>query len=104
MTAESVYARLQLGVLTLVDLAGSESVGRSGARDERAKEAGNINKSLLTFSRVIKALAKNEPHIPYRYVPPAPQLHSSTAHLFLITHPSTQSPSHVRVFIKVVML
>lgn len=52
--------------LTLVDLAGSESVARSGAEGAMAKEAGNINKSLLTLGRVINALACNEPHIPYR--------------------------------------
>ena len=36
------------GRLYLVDLAGSENIGRSGAKNIRAKEAGNINKSLLT--------------------------------------------------------
>ena len=36
------------GRLYLVDLAGSENIGRSGAKNLRAKEAGNINKSLLT--------------------------------------------------------
>jgi kinesin family member 11 len=41
-------------------------VGRSGAEGAMAKEAGNINKSLLTLGRVINALAMNEPHIPYR--------------------------------------
>ena len=29
--------------LNLVDLAGSENVGRSGAKDARAREAGNIS-------------------------------------------------------------
>ena len=37
------------GQLNLVDLAGSECVGRSGATDKRAREAGSINQSLLTL-------------------------------------------------------
>lgn len=56
----------KVGRLTLVDLAGSECVGRSGAVDMMAKEAGTINKSLLTLGRVIQALAANEKHVPYR--------------------------------------
>jgi hypothetical protein len=56
----------QTGKLTLVDLAGSECVGRSGAMDDTAKEAGTINKSLLTLGRVIHALAANDKHVPYR--------------------------------------
>ena len=42
---------LRIGKLNLVDLAGSENVGRSGAMDKRAREAGNINQSLLTLSK-----------------------------------------------------
>lgn len=49
-----------------VDLAGSENIGRSGAVDKRAREAGNINQSLLTLGRVITALVERAPHIPYR--------------------------------------
>lgn len=49
-----------------VDLAGSENIGRSGAVDKRAREAGNINQSLLTLGRVITALVERTPHIPYR--------------------------------------
>jgi hypothetical protein len=63
----AVFAQLQTGKLTLVDLAGSECVGRSGAVDDTAKEAGTINKSLLTLGRVVHALASNEKHVPYRY-------------------------------------
>ena len=40
---------LRIGKLNLVDLAGSENIGRSGAMDRRAREAGNINQSLLTL-------------------------------------------------------
>lgn len=58
---------LKTGKLNLVDLAGSENVGRSGAVDRRAREAGNINQSLLTLGRVITALVERAPHIPYRY-------------------------------------
>ncbi len=58
-----------------VDLAGSENIGRSGAVDKRAREAGNINQSLLTLGRVITALVERTPHVPYRLVPSAVLLH-----------------------------
>ncbi|VDN22065.1 unnamed protein product [Cylicostephanus goldi] len=58
--------KLNLGKLNLVDLAGSEHIGRSGAEGKRAKEAGNINQSLLTLGRVITALTSSAPHVPYR--------------------------------------
>ena len=57
---------LKIGKLNLVDLAGSENIGRSGAVDKRAREAGNINQSLLTLGRVIKSLVEKAPHVPYR--------------------------------------
>lgn len=57
---------LKTGKLHLVDLAGSENIGRSGAVDKRAREAGNINMSLLTLGRVITALVEKAPHVPYR--------------------------------------
>lgn len=52
-----------------MDLAGSENIGRSGAVDKRAREAGNINQSLLTLGRVITALVEKRPHVPYRCGP-----------------------------------
>ena len=56
-----------ISTLNLVDLAGSESVRNTGATGERQKEGSNINKSLLTLSRVIKSLSsKNAPHINFR--------------------------------------
>ena len=57
---------IRVGKLYLVDLAGSENITRSGAVDQRAKEAGNINKSLLTLGRVITALVEGQGHVPYR--------------------------------------
>uniref|UniRef100_A0A914LC04 Kinesin-like protein n=1 Tax=Meloidogyne incognita TaxID=6306 RepID=A0A914LC04_MELIC len=57
---------LRQGKLNLVDLAGSENIGRSGATDIRAREAGNINTSLLALGRVINALTMSASHIPYR--------------------------------------
>lgn len=60
---------IRTGKLNLVDLAGSESVGRSGAENKRAREAGMINQSLLTLGRVINALVDKSTHIPYRYDP-----------------------------------
>ena len=57
---------VKTGKLNLVDLAGSENTGRSQAVDKRAREAGNINQSLLTLGRVITALVERTPHVPYR--------------------------------------
>ncbi|RZC36842.1 Kinesin and/or SCP-1 domain containing protein, partial [Asbolus verrucosus] len=57
---------IKTGKLHLIDLAGSENIGRSGATEMRAREAGTINKSLLTLGKVIKALAQKMQHIPYR--------------------------------------
>ncbi|KAF3164131.1 kinesin motor protein cin8 [Orbilia oligospora] len=57
---------MRTGKLNLVDLAGSESVGRSGAENKRAKEAGMINQSLLSLGRVITALVEKNSYIPYR--------------------------------------
>eukprot|EP00775_Hariotina_reticulata_P002385 gene2385-2689_t len=57
---------IKIGKLNLVDLAGSENISRSGAKDNRAREAGNINQSLLTLGRVITALVEHSGHVPYR--------------------------------------
>jgi len=54
------------GKLTLVDLAGSERVDKTGATDQRLKEAQAINKSLSALGNVISALHSKEKHIPYR--------------------------------------
>lgn len=60
---------LKVGKLNLVDLAGSENIGRSGAENKRAREAGMINQSLLTLGRVINALVDRSSHVPYRCAP-----------------------------------
>ncbi|KXN89241.1 Kinesin-like protein bimC [Leucoagaricus sp. SymC.cos] len=57
---------LKVGKMNLVDLAGSENIGRSGAENKRAREAGMINQSLLTLGRVINALVDGATHVPYR--------------------------------------
>jgi kinesin family protein 11 len=49
-----------------VDLAGSESLGKSGAVDEQAKQAGTINQGLLVLRRVVDALASRQAFVPYR--------------------------------------
>jgi kinesin family protein 11 len=54
------------GKINLVDLAGSENIGKSGAENKRAREAGMINQSLLTLGRVINSLVDRSPHTPYR--------------------------------------
>ena len=65
-TADNGEDIVTSGKLNLVDLAGSENIGRSGAENKRATEAGLINKSLLTLGRVINALVDRSSHIPYR--------------------------------------
>lgn len=50
----------------LVDLCGSERIAKTGAMEERLKEAQNINKSLLSLGNVISALVEKKKHIPYR--------------------------------------
>ncbi|ONL96688.1 Kinesin-like protein KIN-5B [Zea mays] len=57
---------IKYGRLNLVDLAGSENIARSGAREGRARETGEMNKSLLTLGRVINALVEHSVHVPYR--------------------------------------
>jgi kinesin family member 11 len=57
---------LKTGKFNLVDLAGSEDIGKSGAEDQRAKEAGSINQSLLVLGRVMRDLVAKESYIPYR--------------------------------------
>ncbi|KAJ1948073.1 Kinesin- motor protein, partial [Dispira parvispora] len=57
---------IKVGKLNLVDLAGSENIGRSGAENRRAREAGLINQSLLTLGRVINLLVEGVAYIPYR--------------------------------------
>lgn len=54
--------------MNLVDLAGSEDINKSGAVNQRAKEAGSINQSLLTLGKVINALSegRDKSHVPFR--------------------------------------
>ncbi|CAJ0905928.1 10311_t:CDS:2 [Entrophospora sp. SA101] len=58
---------LKVGKFNFVDLAGSECIARTGAENKHAKEAGVINKSLLTLGRCINNLNEHSLHIPYRY-------------------------------------
>lgn len=66
--AEDTNSEYCVSRMNLVDLAGSEDVNKSGAMNERAREAGLINQSLLSLGKVISALSEGkEPrHIPYR--------------------------------------
>ncbi|CAJ0839803.1 4724_t:CDS:2 [Entrophospora sp. SA101] len=57
---------LKVGKFNFVDLAGSECIARTGAENKHAKEAGVINKSLLTLGRCINNLNGHSLHIPYR--------------------------------------
>jgi len=44
----------------MVDLCGSEKIAKTGAENQRLKEAQNINKSLLSLGNVIAALAEKK--------------------------------------------
>ena len=46
-----------------VDLAGSERAGQGGAQGIRLKEAGFINKSLLTLGKVISELSRKQRYV-----------------------------------------
>ena len=48
--------------VSLVDLAGSERANSTGAVGSRLKEGANINRSLTTLGKVIKALALASSH------------------------------------------
>ncbi|XP_065909022.1 uncharacterized protein [Dysidea avara] len=56
----------KMGILNFVDLAGSERAGQGGAQGIRLKEAGFINKSLLTLGKVISELSRKQSHISFR--------------------------------------
>ncbi|KAJ3920283.1 P-loop containing nucleoside triphosphate hydrolase protein [Lentinula edodes] len=43
-----------------------ENIGRSGAENKTAREAGMINQSLLTLGKIINALVDKAQHVPYR--------------------------------------
>jgi len=59
--------KIKVGKLNLVDLAGSERQKKSGAVNDRLKEASNINLSLTSLMNVISALVNTKKtHIPYR--------------------------------------
>lgn len=55
-----------LSSLHLVDLAGSEKIRRTRAEGNVLNQACFVNKSLTTLSKVISALSKKSPHVPYR--------------------------------------
>jgi len=85
---------VRVGKLNLVDLAGSENIGRSGAIDRRACEAGNINKSLLTLGRCITSLVEQTPHVPYRESKLTRLLQDSLGGKTKTSIIATVSPSH----------
>ena len=50
----------------MVDLAGSERQAKTGAAEQRLKEATKINLSLSALGNVISSLVDGRGHIPYR--------------------------------------
>nr|CCA16650.1 kinesinlike protein putative [Albugo laibachii Nc14] len=70
---DDVNGAVLVASLSFVDLAGSESLRHTMAEGIRQREAGNINKSLLTLSRVINALASQKSGSGTLNIPPNPQ-------------------------------
>ena len=58
--------KVKKSVFHIIDLAGSERQTKTGTVGERVKEAGEINKALLTLSIVIKQIINNAKQISYR--------------------------------------
>ncbi|KAM4829580.1 kinesin-like protein KIF22 [Thomomys bottae] len=58
--------RQREGKLYLIDLAGSEDNRRTGNQGIRLKESGAINASLFVLGKVVDALNKGLPRVPYR--------------------------------------
>lgn len=52
--------------IDLIDLAGSEGIERTKAEGQVKKEGENINKSLLTLSKVINILGQKSAFAPFR--------------------------------------
>ena len=52
--------KIKKSVFHVIDLAGSESQKRTGTFGDRVREAGEINKSLLNLSLVIKRIINKE--------------------------------------------
>ncbi|CAI5709317.1 unnamed protein product [Hyaloperonospora brassicae] len=65
---------LRVRQLNRMDLAGSECVGRSGARNARAREAGTINQSLLTLDSLDETLSTLECAFRAKYIENKPEL------------------------------
>eukprot|EP00039_Didymoeca_costata_P021849 m.345577 g.345577 ORF g.345577 m.345577 type:complete len:625 (+) comp26766_c0_seq1:92-1966(+) len=57
---------IKSGKLHLIDLAGSEDNRRTDNKGMRMKESGAINSSLFVLGKVVDALNKKQPRIPYR--------------------------------------
>ena len=56
----------QSSVLTFGDLAGSEKISKTGAKNQRLREAKKIVQSLFALKKTIRALASNQPFVPYQ--------------------------------------
>lgn len=63
----SIEGTVKKAKINLVDLAGSEKLSKTGAQGQALKEAKNINLSLTTLGRCIKALTSGSAEfVPYR--------------------------------------
>eukprot|EP00927_Polykrikos_kofoidii_P017948 TRINITY_DN18241_c0_g2_i1.p1 TRINITY_DN18241_c0_g2~~TRINITY_DN18241_c0_g2_i1.p1 ORF type:complete len:844 (+),score=114.01 TRINITY_DN18241_c0_g2_i1:51-2582(+) len=65
--AQANVSSIKTSQLNLVDLAGSERAEKTGASGSVLKEAGHINKSLMSLGHCIAVLAEGKQrHVPYR--------------------------------------
>ncbi|EGT52907.1 hypothetical protein CAEBREN_32744 [Caenorhabditis brenneri] len=66
VNGSSEFGEARKCCLNLVDLAGSERAEESGAQGKQFTELKNINQSLTTLKRCIRAQMNKMPHVPYR--------------------------------------
>ena len=58
--------KIKKSVFHIIDLAGSERQKKAGTESSKVKEAGNINKSLMNLSKVIREIINKDKQISYR--------------------------------------
>ena len=91
-TSVSASGTLKKNCFTFIDLAGSERISKSKVEGQRMSEAIIINGSLTVLGRCIRAVGKNQTHVPWR---------DSVLTQLLRTSFAGQSATHTSVVVNV---